>query len=270
MNWTHLFLAGYAGAVITAVVALIRKKGWIGRGGALMLTIAAILVWNVLDVHFLKNVANQNVEQQIDAAVASMPTWQVLKEQEPEKFEQMRTQAASMIKAGKREQEVIDYIQPQILAIQKSRLAFAPDDQVVAVMQVNVEQIEAIQKVSDDACYRFLFPEVKGGINPVKLIPQEIISKRINADTAMMRAAYGPHRHIVTPEERQSAQLNARKVIQMMVPKYGQDLAILTDPRKGSGKEKVACDINKDLWSHVLALPQNEAAGIIRMAMASE
>ncbi|MGJ0193970.1 topoisomerase II [Pantoea sp. RRHST58] len=270
MNWTHVLLAGYAGAVITAVVALIRKKGWVGRVGAVVLTLTAIVVWNVLDAHYLKNQANQNVEQQLDAAIATMPTWQVLKEQEPEKFEQMRAQSAAMIKAGKSEQQVIDYIQPQILAIQKSRLALAPDDRVVAVMQVNVAQIEAVQRVSDDACYRFLFPDVKGGINPTKIIPESITRQRMSADVAMMRAAWGPNRHSVTREEQQQAQQSARKVIQMMVPKYGQDLEILGDPRKGTGKEKIACNLYKDLWRNVLALPQSESAGVIRMAMAAE
>ncbi|OQP32108.1 topoisomerase II [Pantoea latae] len=270
MNWTHVLLAGYAGAVISAVVALMRKKGWIGRISAIVLTLAAIALWNVMDAYYLKNQTNQNIDQQLDAAMASMPTWQVLKEQEPEKVEQIRAQAALMIKAGKREQQVIDSIQPQILAIQKNRLAYAPDEQVVAVMQVNVAQIEAVQQVSDDACYRFLFPEVKGGINPTKLIPQTVMSQRIKADVAMMRAAWGPDKHIVTSEERQHAQLSARKVIQMMVPTYGQNLEILNDPRKGAEKEKITCNLYKDLWRNVLALPQNEAAGIIRMAMTAE
>jgi hypothetical protein len=33
----------------------------------------------------------------------------------------------------------------------------------------------------------------------------------------------------------------------------------MPDPRKGVGKEKVACDIVQDLWRNVLTLPQDQA-----------
>lgn len=268
MDWTHVFLAGYIGAVLTAIAASLRKKGWIGRGGAIALALAGIVSWNIIDVHYLNRSAKQNTEQKIDAAIAGMPTYQVLKEQEPQKFQQIRAQVLAMLKAGQSEQQVIDAIQPQILAIQKSRIAFAPDEQVVAVMQARVAQIAAVQKYSDDACYRFLFPAVKGGINPTNILPQSILLQRIEADVAMMRSAYGPNRHIITSEERQIAQRNAQRLVQSMTPQYGQHLQILSDPRKGIGNEKIACEIYKALWSNVLSLPKSEAAGFIRMALA--
>lgn len=43
-----------------------------------------------------------------------------------------------------------------------SRLQNAPDANVVNYMTINMEQTAAIQKVSDDACFRFLYPGVKG------------------------------------------------------------------------------------------------------------
>ncbi|URQ62212.1 topoisomerase II [Pantoea alhagi] len=270
MNWTHVLMAGYAGAVIATVVSLIRKKNWIGRGGAVVLTLAAIAIWNIADVHYLRSVSEQDVEHKFDAAIENMPSYVVMKEQEPQLLARIRAQVITMVKEGKNEQQVIDFIQPQILALQKKRLAFSPDDQVIAVMQVNIEQITAVQKSSNDACYRFLYPEVKGGVNAAKIISKDILAKRINADVAMLRSAYGPGRHLITDDERQNAQKNLREVIQKMLPKYGQDLVILDDPRKGLGKEKQACDMVLDLWNNILSLPKSQAAGIIRMVMAAE
>jgi hypothetical protein len=68
------------------------------------------------------------------------------------------------------------------------RLQNAPDENVIAYMQINMEQTAAIQKVSDDNCFRFLFPAVKGGINPAKILPGDFLMKRMNIDAAMMRA----------------------------------------------------------------------------------
>lgn len=270
MNWTHVLLAAYAGAVISVVVGLIRKKNWIGRGGAIVLTIAAIAIWNVIDIHYLRNSAAQTSAQKLDAAMQSLPTYKVLSEQEPQAMEEIRSQVLTMIKEGKTEQQVIDFIQPQVAIIQRKRLQFAPDDMVIAVMKISMEQTAAVQKISDDDCYRFLFPEVKGGINPAKILPHEMLMKRINTDVSMMRSAYGIDKHNVTDEERQNAQKNVQSIMQSLIPKYGQDLSILSAPHNGLGKEKIACELVQDLWNNVMQLPAKEAAGVIRMAMSPE
>lgn len=72
-----------------------------------------------------------------------------------------------------------------------SRLQNAPDASVVNYMTINMEQTAAIQKVSDDACFRFLYPAVKGGVNPMRMLDKELMARRMQADADMMRAAYG-------------------------------------------------------------------------------
>lgn len=267
MNWTHVLLAGYVGAVIATVVSLIRKKNWIGRGGAIALTLVAIAIWNIFDIHYLRKSTVQVSTQKLDAALQGFPTYKVIEEQEPQIFSHIRNQILKMTKDGKSEQQIIDVIQPQVLALQRQSLQFAPDDLVVAVMKSNMEQTAAIQSVSDEDCFRFLFPEVKGGINAARILPHEIIMKRINTDVAMMRSAYGENKHTVTDEERLNAQNDLRLVIQKMMLKYGQDLIIIGEPLKGIGKEKIACELVQELWSNVFQLPENRSSGVIRMVM---
>jgi hypothetical protein len=72
-----------------------------------------------------------------------------------------------------------------------SRLQYAPDANVVNYMTINMEQTAAIQKVSDDACFRFLYPTVKGGVNPMRMLDKDLMARRMQADADMMRAAYG-------------------------------------------------------------------------------
>ncbi|VFS70581.1 Uncharacterised protein [Kluyvera cryocrescens] len=84
-----------------------------------------------------------------------------------------------------------------------ARLQQAPDANVVEYMKINLEQIAQAQASGDDVCFRFLFPAVKGGINPVKVISHEVLARRTESDARMMRAAYGPNKHTVTPQEKQ-------------------------------------------------------------------
>ncbi|WP_312312073.1 topoisomerase II [Atlantibacter sp.] len=274
MNWTHVILAGYVGAIIAIVVGIFRKKGWIGKTSAVVIALLAIAVWNIIDVKYLipRNSATQQMTQaqRFDQAMERLPLYQIIREQEPEAWSRIREQALAMQKAGETEQHVIDAIQPQILAIEMARLQTAPDANVVAFMQANMQQTAMIQKQSDDACFRFLFPAVKGGINAAKLLPAEVTQHRLDVDADMMRAAYGPNKHQVTPQERQQALQDIQPVVRKLAQQYGQDIALMNDPRNAIGKEGVVCNITQDLWRQVLLMPANRAAGIIRYSVSAE
>lgn len=273
MNWTSVLLSALVAGLVAALTQYLRRKGKIGGITSAVIIAVAILVWNVGYRQYIAPWLQNSGESQMDVAfraISSMPTYQVLREQEPQLLETIRATAKNMEKEGKTPQQIIDYIQPQIIGVQMTRLQNAPDENVIAYMQINMEQTTAIQKVSDDNCFRFLFPAVKGGINPAKILPGDFLMKRMKIDAAMMRAAYGVNRHTVTDKERQDAQQHLQPIIAVLVKKYGQDIEIMPDPRKGVGKEKVACDIVQDLWRNVLTLPQDQAAGMIRLIMAPE
>ncbi|MFG0645847.1 topoisomerase II [Leclercia adecarboxylata] len=208
-----------------------------------------------------------NTEQQLDTALSSMPVWQVIKEQEPEFRKKVQDEMLALQKAGKNEQQIIDTVQPKILHLQMARLQNAPDANVVEYMKINMEQTAAMQKVSDDNCYRFLYPEVKGGVNPMRLLDKDLMQRRMQADVDMMRAAAGPDKHTVTPQEIQQAETDVVPIIQKLTGKYGDDIELLQMPQKGKGKEKQSCDLVQDLWNNVLALPEPNAAGLIRYAV---
>jgi hypothetical protein len=200
-------------------------------------------------------------ERQMDNALNAMPAWQVIKEQEPALHQRILDQMAALQKAGEPEQQIIDTIQPQILHLQMSRLQNAPDANVVNYMTINMEQTAAIQKVSDDACFRFLYPMVKGGVNPMRMLDKDLMARRMQADADMMRAAYGKNRHTVTPAEREAAVEDVRPIMKALADKYGEDIQLLQMPEKAAGKEKLSCDMVQEMWAKVLALPEQKAAG---------
>ncbi|EJB5573169.1 topoisomerase II [Citrobacter freundii] len=274
MNWAHVLLAGYIGAVIAIVVGMFRKKGWLGKVSGAVVFVVAIIAWNLFDVHYL--IPRESPDygltdaQKFENAMLSMPVYQVLKEQEPALWQNILTQATQLKEAGKNEQQIIDAIQPQILQVQMARLQQAPDANVIEYMKINLEQIAAVAKVGNDECFRFLFPAVKGGINPVRIIPRELMNRRMASDMSMMHAAYGPKKHTVTAEEKQLALQDLQSISPGLVQRFGPDIQIMADPSKGVGKEKVVCEMVQDLWSQVLKLPTARAAGVIRLMLSAE
>jgi len=231
------------------------------------LRIAIAVVLGMVAAGWIYRAKAPNTEQQLDTALSSMPVWQVIKEQEPEFRKKVQDEMLALQKAGKNEQQIIDTVQPKILHLQMARLQNAPDANVVEYMKINMEQTAAMQKVSDDSCYRFLYPEVKGGVNPMRLLDKDLMQRRMQADVDMMRAAAGPDKHTVTPQEIQQAETDVVPIIQKLTGKYGDDIELLQMPQKGKGKEKQSCDLVQDLWNNVLALPEPNAAGLIRYAV---
>ena len=231
------------------------------------LRIAIAVVLGMVAAGWIYRDKAPNTEQQLDTALSSMPVWQVIKEQEPEFRKKVQDEMLALQKAGKNEQQIIDSVQPKILHLQMARLQNAPDANVVEYMKINMEQTAAMQKVSDDNCYRFLYPEVKGGVNPMRLLDKDLMQRRMQADVDMMRAAAGPDKHTVTPQEIQQAETDVVPIIQKLTGKYGDDIELLQMPQKGKGKEKQSCDLVQDLWNNVLALPEPNAAGLIRYAV---
>lgn len=274
MNWAHVLLAGYIGAVIAIVVGMFRKKGWLGKISGAVVFVVAIVAWNLFDVHYL--IPRESPDyglsdaQKFENAMLAMPVYQVLKEQEPALWQNILNQATQLKEAGKSEQQIIDAIQPQILQVQMARLQQAPDANVIEYMKINLEQIAAVAKVGDDECFRFLFPAVKGGINPVRIIPRELMNRRMASDMSMMHAAYGPNKHTVTAQEKKLALQDLQSIGPGLVQRFGPDIQIMADPSKGVGKEKVACEMVQDLWSQVLTLPTARAAGVIRLMLSAE
>jgi hypothetical protein len=118
------------------------------------LGIAVAVVLGVLAASWIYRDKQPNIEQQLDTALANMPVWQIIKEQEPDFRKKVQDEMIALQKSGKNEQQIIDAIQPQILHLQMARLQNAPDPEVVKYMKINMEQTAAMQKVSDDSCFR--------------------------------------------------------------------------------------------------------------------
>lgn len=224
---------------------------------------AAVAFWVYYDKQRLQNTP----EHRLDTTLNAMPSWQVLKEQDPRFVTRIREQILTMQKAGDSEQDIIDVVQPQILSLQMSRLQYAPDANAVAYMKINMEQTAAIQKVSDDACFRFLFPGVKGGINPMRVLDKAMMQRRMQADAEMMRAGWSNDRHTVTPEEHAAAVEDVRPIMQELTVQYGKDIQLLVMPENAVGKEKLTCEMVQAMWGKVLQLPEQKAARVIRLAV---
>lgn len=71
----------------------------------------------------------------------------------------------------------------------------------------------------------------------------------------------------MTQAEREAAVEDVRPIMKQLADKYGEDIQLLQMPEKAAGKEKLSCDMVQDMWAKVLALSEQKAARVIRLAV---
>jgi uncharacterized membrane protein (UPF0136 family) len=104
MNWTSVLLSALVAGLAAALTQYLRRKGKIGGITSAVIIAVAILVWNVGYRQYIAPWLQNSGESQMDVAfraISSMPTYQVLREQEPQLLETIRTTAKNMEKEGK-------------------------------------------------------------------------------------------------------------------------------------------------------------------------
>lgn len=82
----------------------------------------------------------------------------------------------------------------------------------------------------------------------MRMLDKDLMTRRMQADADMMRAAYGKNRHTVTPEEREAAVTDVRPIMKTLADKYGEDIQLLQMPEKAVGNEKLSCDMVQEMW----------------------
>lgn len=270
MNLSQVIVSGCVAAVFGIIVECLRKKGWISKTQGWTILLITIALWNVGAYFFNKSSTESEIITSIESAIKKVPHFGVIEEYEPQTYTHLKNKMIAIAKQHFSEQEMIDAIQPEMLKIHRKRMQSATNSWVVEVMRLNIEQIEKIQRINPDKCFKFLFPEVKGGINPLKYLSQDLLKRRVEKDIEMMRSSYSTNRHVITEKEKDKAKENIQLVARFLHVKYGDDLKILDQPIKDLGKENIACQLVKTMWEKVISFPEEEAAGLTRLILSTE
>ncbi|MCW2481082.1 hypothetical protein [Candidatus Symbiopectobacterium sp. NZEC135] len=268
MNWQHVFFSAAVALVAASVLALMRKKQWIGKTTGVVIFVAVIIGWNVIDTAYLMPNKSRSLElQYAEASMAKLPIFQTIKQYAPDTYQTLKEKVVDAKAEGKDLQQAIDLVQADSSAFLLSRLYSAPDDKVITTLKVMLEQGENIQQQSDEACFKFFFPFVSGGVNPLTLNSTELIQRRMRADSELVAASYTSPRAADKPREDAAAAQAIQPVIQRLYGQYGADLQMIADPAAKQVDRKKVCDITLQLYRHILALPPQQAAAVIRSVL---
>lgn len=268
MNWNDVIVAAVVAAILGGVLQALYKKGKIGRTPAIIIFLVVILGGNFLYEGVIKpRLTGDDQTQEIDQALSALPIYSTIKAQEPGLYSQIRSNILRLKKEGKTQQEAIDTVKPMVSDLLSSRMNTAPDANVIAAMEVSLEEMEALQARNDGSCFKFLYPHINGGVNTAQVLPAELFKKDLDTMNALLLASGSGQTAQPTAVSGEKAKILMAPVRQALQDKYGDQLKIFNDLSAANVDHAKVCEISITLYKGILAMPPQDSAAVLRLML---
>jgi len=262
LNAQPVLISSAIALVWLVVIALLVKRGSLGKIAALLLLILPLVAGNL---YYFRWMAPQQAETaRLDAAqlkLATLPVWRTIKVQQPALYRQASDELLNGLHSGLTEQQAFDRLRPLAADLLNQRINAAADDDLIGYMKVSLEEMKQLRQQSSDRCFRFLFPQVRGGVDIAELLPQTLVESEMQAMDRLLVNSRGGDRVVDLPRGRKQLQ----SVVRTLYVKWGSDLQTLNTPAEPGVDESKLCDMTIDLYQSVLALADKDSANVLRI-----
>ena len=221
-----------------------------------------IIMLGAIGYHFYTPATDsrQLAQQQALAQFSALPGYRLLKQQEPQLWQEVRESFVHSLAAGHSQQQAIGEVRGQLTELVNLRIVKADDNAVTNYIAVAVQEMQALNKISAESCYRFLYPQVSGGINIGLLLSPQMNQADQDALEQLFLHSQGGDRKRDTAAAHNA--LNG--VVKRLYPQWGSELQQLNQPEDLATDHQKLCVMSIDLYRTILKLPQPEAANLIR------
>ena len=202
----------------------------------------------------------QLAQQQALVQFAALPGYRLLKQQEPQLWQELRESFLRSIAAGHSQQQAIGEVRGQLTELVNLRIVKADDSAVMNYIAVAVQEMQALNSISAESCYRFLYPQVSGGVNIGTLLSPQLNQ----ADQEALKQLFLHSQGNDQVRDVTAAHDALNKVVKRLYPQWGNQLQQLNQPEDLATDHQKLCVMSIDLYRTILKLPQPEAANLIR------
>jgi len=230
------------------------------RKATLIVIIIIILSAIGYRLHSRSTVSHQLAQQQALAQFATLPGYRLLKQQEPQLWQEVRESFLHSLAAGHSQLQAIGEVRGQLTELVNLRIVKADDLAVTDYITVAVQEMQALNAVSAESCYRFLYPQVSGGVNIGTLLSPKMNQADQQALEQLFLHSQGSDR----ARDIKAAHNALNEVVERLYPHWGNQLQQLNQPEDLATDHQKLCVMSIDLYRTILKLPQPEAANLIR------
>jgi hypothetical protein len=265
MDWYSVGIAAGCGAIAGGIGAVVSRAAIGGKSQTIIHTIVTVGLFSVLYAWANNSIIADHKKQvalaQFESEILGNPAFEALKEYEPEAMEDIRSYLDEAVD-NSHDSLLIQTNTRQILSnILVSRIPKASDSALLEMSGLLIDQMTALHERGDDSCFRFLHPNVAGGIDAAAVFSGEMMG-RDYAATESILSSFDENR--AAPDEEQAMRI-FNPIVANLVDKHGQAaVAQLSNVTAQETDRSLVCAMTIDLYTEITVRPVDETAIVLR------
>ncbi len=249
------------------IVVLWIKRGKVKRAVALLLLVISVMsavavYFQVIEPAQRRDARLRNAQQQL----ATTPVYRVIKQQQPALYKQLSEALNQAILQGMPATKAINQLRPMLSTLLNQHIGRASDETITRYMRLSVSQMQYLRTKDPQLCFKFLFPQVSGGVSIGDILPEKLIQDDLLRTEELLTSSMGANKTIDMPAARKSLQ----GIVGTLYGRWGNDLQQLNMPPNVRTDRPKICDMTIDLYRAVLELPTEQSANVLRMMLSAD
>jgi hypothetical protein len=198
--------------------------------------------------------------QTAESSLLDNSLYPVLKKYEPEAYAKVLAEYKLAVRDSSRMDIFQNLVIAEVSAVATRRMAHASQDALINLFREVLANMKTLS-AHEDACFRYLFPQVAGPPDISKYLDKQSQDRTLALLTEVVRtAAENP---VPLPDGAQ-AQEKLAPVINALYAEFGSDTQMLANASAPGVDRAKVCKIAIALYDGVLALPPPDAAAALR------
>ncbi|NIF20895.1 MULTISPECIES: hypothetical protein [Pantoea] len=243
--------------IIIVLIRTTRLRIWQG----VVLFILPLLLANLLWFSWLApRQQQQAMLLQARMQLAQTPGYRVLEQQEPMLWQMLVKEMVHRLQKGESAEQAMGELRGWLTDVMNQRMAKADDATVHHYVSVAVQEMQALQQKDPLLCFRFLYPQVSGGVNLEQVLSPQLNQLDQQTTEQLLLNSTGNEVAI----DQTQAHKDLQQVVTQLYSRWGDKLQQLNMPADTAVNRAGMCSMSIDLYSKILALPDKRAANLLR------
>lgn len=262
MSFMHLIVGAAAGALAAVVAHFVAGSLKENRGKYGLAFAAAFAILFALGNAFVYPPLNAwNQVRNAEAEFLRNPAYRALWQHDRATYDRLMADFKQAVEEGKDREATVAALRAHIARAVQSRLPTASNEAVAAYMKVMLVEMKELDEQDGDLCYRFLFPQQSGPIDPVKHFSKETQEADLDALAEVIRtSAENPQ---PVPEE-SAVMPQLQNIFIELANDHGADMAMLQNPVAPGVDRRKICHMTQNMYTKILRLPAGESGELMR------
>ena len=188
-----------------------------------------------------------------------MAVYQVAKRHEPEVYERLLDRYRASRDGRITAAQFANFANAEISAAATRRLGRAAPGAQLALMRDMTANLKVLRARNDDACFRYLYPEIAGGADVAGVITPQAQARTLELAAEVIRtSAETP----ASPASAEEAANELAPIVDAVYAQFGADTQLMSHVRDPGIDRLKVCDIALALYERILALPPADASQV--------